>query len=79
MGKKTSDALDLEHITLLQCNIGGNPQARLAKGAVLRHLIDLHKPTLILLSETKRKREDIPSLPKYGFLTHDHRFYFFIR
>ena len=58
-----------EHITLLQCNIGGNPRARLAKGATLRHLIDSNKPTFVLLTETKRKRKDIPCLPCYSFLS----------
>ena len=58
-----------EHITLLQCNIGGNPRARLAKGTTLRHLIDSNKPTFVLLTETKRKRKDIPRLPCYSFLS----------
>ena len=60
-----------DHITLLQCNIGGNPRARLARGATLRHLIDSNKPTFVLLRETKRKRKDIPFLPCYSFLSLD--------
>ena len=55
----------------MQCNIGGNPHARLANGAVLKNLIDSHKPTLILLTETKRKRKDIPTLPNYRSLCLD--------
>ena len=61
----------LEHITLFRCSIGGNPQARLAKGAVLRTLIESQDPTLILLTETKRKRKDIPKLPNYSLLSLD--------
>ena len=58
-------------MTLLQCNIGGNPQTRLARGAVLRELIEFHDPTFILLTETKRKRKDIPSLPSFGLFSQD--------
>ena len=43
----------------------------MAKGAVLRHLIDTNKPTIILLTETKRKRKDIPKLLDYNFLSQD--------
>ena len=43
----------------------------MAKGAVLRHLIDSCKPTLILLTETKRKRKDIPDLLNYSSLSQD--------
>ena len=60
-----------DHITLMQCNIGGNPQARLAKGAILRNFINSHDPTLLLLTETKRKRKDIPSLPIYRLFSLD--------
>ena len=59
------------YMTLFQCNIGGNPNARLAKGSVLRKLIDSHDPTLVLLTETKRKRKDIPPLPDYGLFSLD--------
>ena len=58
-------------ITLFQCNIGGDPQARLAKGSVLNKLIESRKPTFIILTETKRKRKDIPNLPNYHHYTLD--------
>ena len=60
-----------KYIKILQCNIGGDPQARLAKGSVLRNLIDSHNPTMILLTETKRKRKYIPLLPHYNFFSWD--------
>ena len=66
-----NDCATSKYIALLQCNIGGYPQARLAKGSVLRKLIDSHDPTFILLTETKRKRKDIPLLPEYGLFSLD--------
>ena len=59
------------HITLFQCNIGGDPKARLAKGSVLGKLLESRKPTFIILTETKRKRRDIPKLPNYHHFTLD--------
>ena len=43
----------------------------MARGAVLRNLINTHNPTLIFLIETKRKRKDIPGLPNYNFFSLD--------
>ena len=40
---KINDAIST-YLTLFQCNIGGDPQARLAKGSVLRKLINSHNP-----------------------------------
>ena len=56
-------------ITILQCNIGGAPYSRLAHGSTLRKYIIQHRPTFIVLTETKRTRKDIPTLPKYGHYT----------
>ena len=61
----------LKYVSILQCNIGGNPKARLAKGSVLRKLIFTNHPTFILLTETKRKRAQIPILPNYSLLSLD--------
>ena len=44
-----------DYITILQCNIGGAPESRLAKGSTLRNYITLYKPTFIALTETKNK------------------------
>ena len=54
------------NITLIQCNIRGDPLARLGKGCVLWKLLDSHDLTLLLLTGTKRKRKDIPLLREYG-------------
>ena len=67
---KINDAIST-YLTLFQCNIGGDPQARLAKGSVLRKLIHSHNPSLVVLTETKRKRKDIPTLPGYGLFSLD--------
>ena len=61
----------LKSIRFLQCNIGGNPQARLAKGSVLSNMILAQDPTIVLLVETKRKRKDIPDLAGYNFYSQD--------
>ena len=58
-----------DFLTILQCNIGGAPQSRLAVGSTLRTYINLHSPTIIVLTETKRSRRYIPVLPGYGLFT----------
>ena len=60
-----------EFITILQCNIGGAPESRLAEGSTLRNYINLHKPTFIGLTETKKQRKHIPELPEYKYFTLD--------
>ena len=59
------------HITIIQCNIGGAPDSRLAKGATLRNYLDFHKPTLVALTETKHSRKGIPDLQGYKHFTLD--------
>ena len=61
----------VDPISILQCNIGGSPQSRLAYGSVLQKHINLHKPTLITLIETKVTRKDMPLLSGYGLFTRD--------
>ena len=61
----------LEHVTIIQCNIGGAPKARLAVGSTFRNYLDLYKPTLIAITETKKVRKDIPELPGYKYFTQD--------
>ena len=58
-------------ITILQCNIGGNPVSRLAHGETLEKHIRQHNPTVIALTETKRTRKDIPKISGYSLITHD--------
>ena len=43
----------------------------MATGSVLSKLIESRKPTFIILTETKRKRKDIPNLPNYRHYTLD--------
>ena len=61
----------LEGITILQCNIGGKPASRLAKGGTLDKHILKHKPIVIALTETRRKRKDIPEIKGYSMFTLD--------
>ena len=58
-------------ITILQCNIGGAPKSRLAKGSTLINYINQYKPTIVVLTETKKTRKNIPSLQGYNLFTQD--------
>ena len=66
---KSPTLADTKSITILQCNIGGAPYSRLAYGSTLRKYIIQYRPTFIVLTETKRTRKDIPTLPNYGHFT----------
>ena len=57
------------YISILQCNIGGAPKSRLAKGSILRNQIERWDPTLLILTETKVKRKGLPLIPFYKLFT----------
>ena len=56
-------------ISILQCNMGGAPKSRLANRSVLRNHNNRFNPTLVVLTETKVNRKDIPRIPFYTLFT----------